>query len=144
MFGILVFIVVLVLSVGLLTVLYKRQPLKTMPLEKPGFVFFPKYIANYERSDDEVAATIVQLGFIRNEMTGLYSRGTVRSGLTTKSVKLTLSMDREKKEIAIYSSYFGILFDNGDIWQLTHDIINGFTVEKGKIQEMIDLFDRKK
>lgn len=143
MFGALVFIVVLVSSVGLLTVLYKRQPLKPMSIVKPKFVFFPKYIASYQRTDADIELTIKQLGFTRNEMTGLYNRGTVRTGLTTKSVKLTLSMDREKKEIAICSSYFGILYDNGDIWQLTHDVVNGLTLQDDKIQEMVDLFDRK-
>lgn len=143
MFGALAFIVVLVSCVGLLTVLYRRQPLKTMIPVKPGFAFFPKYLAHYQRSDDEVMMTITQLGFTRNEMTGLYNRGTVRTGLSTKSVKLTLSIDLEKKEIAVYSSYFGILFDNGDIWQLMHDVINGLVLEKDKIQEMVDLFDRK-
>lgn len=144
MFESLLLIVVLVSSVALLTVLYKRQPLKPLTQVKPSFVFFPKYLAGYQRNDADVELTIGQLGFIRNELTGLYYRGTVRSGLNTKSIKLTISMDREKKEIAVYSSFFGVLFDNGDIWQLTHDVVNGLELKQDKTQEMIDLFDRKK
>ncbi|PWQ97572.1 hypothetical protein [Leucothrix arctica] len=143
MLGSLLFIAALVTCVGLLTAIYRRQPLKRLTLIKPGIVFFPKYIAAYTRSDADVALTIGQLGFRRNEMTGLYSRGTMRTGLNTKSIKLTISMDYEKKEISIYSSFFGILFDNGDIWQLAHDAINGLEVEKDRTQALVDLFDNK-
>lgn len=144
MFGSLLFIAVLISSVALLTILYRRQPLKPLTLVKPSFVFFPKYLASYQRNDADVELTIMQLGFRRNELTGLYARGTVRSGLSTKSIKLTISMDRDKKEIAVYSSFFGVLFDNGDIWQLTHDVVNGLELKQDKTQEMIDLFDQKK
>ena len=137
------FIAVLVSAVALLTFIYRRQPLKPMTETKPGFVLFPKYIANYERDDAEIEQSIGQLGFRRNDLTGLYQRGTLRTGLTTKSIKLTIKMDRENKQISIYSTYFGILFDNGDIWQLAHDIINGLEVQKARTQELIDLFDNK-
>ena len=143
MFGSLLFIAVLVACVGLLTAVYRRQPLKRLTLVKPGIVFFPKYVATYTRSHADVELTIGQLGFRKNEITGLYSRGTVRTGLNTKSIKLTISVDHEKKEISIYSSFFGILFDNGDIWQLAHDAVNGLEVQKDRTQALVDLFDKR-
>ncbi|RVU86637.1 hypothetical protein EOL70_04100 [Leucothrix sargassi] len=143
MLGPIVFIAVLIASVALLTYVYRRQPLKPLTLDKPGFVFFPKYKANYEREDSEIELTIGQLGFRRNELTGLYHRGTLRTGLTTKSIKLTIDLDRENKSFSIYSTFFGILFDNGDVWQLTHDIVHGLEPQKDRTQELIDLFDNK-
>ena len=129
MFGLLLFFVALFASITSITVLYRRKPYKTLTPEKPRIVFFPKYLANYQRDDAEVEHTITQLGFSRDPLTGLYRRGLVRSGLTTKSVKLTISVDREKKEVAVYSTFFGILLDNGDLWQVTHDIVNGLETQ---------------
>jgi len=36
-----------------------------------------------------------------------------------------VAIDAEKKLIWVYAPVFGILFDTGDIWQLTSDIIHG-------------------
>jgi len=144
MLGPLLFIVVLVSCVGLLTVIYNRQPFKPLSAERPSFEFFPKYIANYEREFEEVELSIRQLGFRPNGKPNQYSRGTVRTGLTTKSIKLTIELDREKKQISIFSTFFGILFDNGDVWQLTNDAIVGLEPEKNRTQELVDLFDNKR
>lgn len=143
MFGPLLFVFILVSCVALLTILYRRQPLKPLTLVKPSFVFFPKYSASYQRSDEEVEQSIMQLGFRPSGAKDQYARGTLRTGLTTKSVKLTISLDREKKEIQIYSSFFGILYDNGDIWQVTHHAVHGLEQQKSRTQELVDLFDNK-
>jgi hypothetical protein len=143
MLGPLLFIVGLIAAVAFMTFLYRRQPLKRLTLVKPGLVLFPKYIASYQRGDADIELSIGQLGFRRNETTGLYYRGTVRSGLNTKSISLTISVDRENKEISIYSTFFGILFDNGDIWKLAHDVVNGLEVPKNRTQQLVDLFDKK-
>jgi hypothetical protein len=147
MFESLLFIAVLVIGVALFTYYYNSRPLKPLPSIKPRFEFFPKYIASYQRDDAEVELSIGQMGFRATGAKGVYTRGTVRDGLKTKSIKLTVAIDREQKTISIYSTYFGILFDNGDIWQLTHDIVNGaetaLELQKNRTQELVDLFDKK-
>lgn len=149
MLGLLLFIVALVTSVSLITLVYRRRPLLPLPPVKPRFIFFPKYIGSYQRDEADVEQTIKQMGFVRNDRTGLYNRDKVRNGLRTKSIKLTIQMDRENKQVSVYSSYFGIVYDDGEIWQLTHDVIYGVdgtlleSQEKSK-QEMVDLFDKEK
>lgn len=144
MFGPLLFILILVSCVVLLTFLYRRQPLKPLTLAKPGFVLFPKYSASYQRTDEEVALSIMQLGFRPSGKKDLYARGTLRTGLTTKSIKLTIFLDRENKEIQVYSTFFGILYDNGDVWQVTHNAVHGMEEQKNRTQELVDLFDNKR
>ena len=146
MLGLTLFIIALVACVSLITTLYRRRPLLPLPLVKPRFVLFPKYIGSYQRDDADVEQTIKQLGFQRNDSTGLYNRDKVRNGLRTKSNKLTISMDRESKQVSVYSTYFGILYDDGEIWQLTHDVLYGVddSISEAKKQEMADLFDQKK
>lgn len=149
MLGLLLFIVALVTSVSLITLVYRRRPLLPLPPVKPRFIFFPKYIGSYQRDEADVEQTIKQMGFVRNDRTGLYNRDKVRNGLRTKSIKLTIQMDRENKQVSVYSSYFGIVYDDGEIWQLTHDVIYGVdgtlleSQEKSK-QEMVDLFEKEK
>ena len=146
MLGLTLFIIALVACVSLITTLYRRRPLLPLPAVKPRFVLFPKYIGSYQRDDADVEQTIKQLGFQRNDSTGLYNRDKVRNGLRTKSIKLTISMDRENKQVSVYSTYFGILYDDGEIWQLTHDVLYGVddSISEAKKQEMADLFDQKK
>jgi len=111
---------------------------------KPGFVFLPKYYANYERSDEEVELSIMQLGFRPSGAKDHYARGTLRTGLTTKSIELTIFLDREKKQVQVYSSFFGILYDNGDVWQVAHHAVQGLEPPRNRTQELVDLFDNKK
>jgi hypothetical protein len=116
--------------------------LKALPAAKPKFVLFPKYLAKYQRTDDEIEKTLIELAFSRNPLTGLYTRGKVRNGIFSKSIKLTISVDREKKEVAVYSSFACILYDDGEIWQLTHDIVNGLNRDKNMNQELVEMFKR--
>jgi hypothetical protein len=116
--------------------------LKTLPAAKPNFVLFPKYLAKYQRTDDEIEKTLAELAFKQNPLTGLYTRGKVRNGIFSKSIKLTISFDREKKEVAVYSSFACILYDDGEIWQLTTDIVNGLNQDKNMNQELVELFKR--
>ena len=143
MLAALLFILILVTSVGLLTAHYRRQPLKSLGLAKPSFVFFPKYRASYQRSDDEVVLTIQHSGFRPSDTKDHYTRGTIREGLGTKSIKLTVFVNHEKKEIEVYSTFFGVLYDNGGVWQLTHDIVHGVAPEKDRTQQLHDLYDGK-
>ena len=136
-------IMVFAVSLGLLTFIYQRQPLKALPLIKPKFYLFPKFLAKYQRPDDEVENTLAELAFHQNPLTGLYTRGKVRNGLFSKSIKLTISVDRERQEVAVYSSFACILYDDGEIWQLTHDIVNGLNRDKNIEKELVDMFKRE-
>jgi len=138
----LLIIVILAAVLGALTVLYKKQPFKVLPKTKPKFVLFPKYTATYQRSDAEIEKTLAELVFTKNPLTGLYTRGKVRNGIFSKSIKLTISVDRDKKEIAVYSTLACILYDDGEIWQLAHDIVHGLNRDKNIDQELVDMFKR--
>ena len=142
MLDFLLIIIVFVLCLGLLTLIYHRQPLTALPATKPRFVLFPKYLAKYQRTDNEIEQTLTELVFTQNPLTGLYTRGKVRNGIFSKSIKLTISVDREKKEVAVYSSFACILYDDGEIWQLTLDIVNGLNRDKNMNQELVDMFKR--
>jgi len=122
--------------------IYRQQPLKVLPATKPKFVLFPKYLAKYERDDDEIQKTLAELPFKQNPLTGFYTRGKVRNGIFSKSIKLTISVGREKKEVSVYSSFACILYDDGEIWQLTTDIVNGLNQDKNMNQELVDMFKR--
>ena len=142
MFEIISIIAFFVFCLVALTIVYQRQPFKALPPVKPKFILFPKFLAKYDRPGEAVEKTLTELAFTLNPLTGLYTRGKVRNGLFSKSIKLTVSLNREKKEVAIYSSFACILYDDGEIWQLTHNIVNGINQENGMNQELVDMFKR--
>lgn len=105
------------------TLMYKLSPFKVWRVHKPKFVFFPKYIVNYDKPIWQIESSLKRLKF--NKMyENKYSRGKIFGDFTAKSIKLTVEINHKKKQIKIYSSPFGILFDTGDIWRVTSEIIN--------------------
>ena len=117
--GILQTIIIVVLS---FSVFYKVIPFKQHKGSKPKFTFFPKYIAKFDKPIDEIESTLVALEFIKND-DDIYSRGKVYGDFSAKSVKLSVVLNGQSKEIKVYASFLCILFDTGDIWQLTSDIV---------------------
>lgn len=106
------------------TLIYKVVPFKIWGVSKPRFSLFPKYIAKFDKTVEEIEDLLVKLEFKKND-NGLFSRGKVYGDFSTKAMKLTVFIDKEANEIKVYASFFGILFDTGDVWQLTSDIVNG-------------------
>ena len=81
-------------------------------------------MACYEKTLTEVYAALEAQEFKpSNEVKTRYTRGKVYGDFSAKHIKLAIEIDENKKEIKVYAPGFGILFDTGDVWQLTHDIV---------------------
>ena len=105
------------------TLIYKLMPFKKFKDDaKPNFTLFPKYSANFDAPVSQIKETLEELGFkALNDTT--YTRGKIYGDFSAKAIKLTVGINEEGKSIKIYASFFGILFDTGDIWQVTSDIL---------------------
>ncbi|MFW5432145.1 MAG: hypothetical protein ACKE5M_02965 [Methylophilaceae bacterium] len=111
-------------AVIVFTVIYRIMPFKEFRPTKPKFTLFPKYIAKFEKPVDHIESVLVSQEFKKNE-NGSYSRGKVYGDFSAKAIKLSVQINKEDNQVVIYASFFGILFDTGDIWQVTSDIVNG-------------------
>lgn len=117
-------LIIAVVAVAGFTAIYKVSPFKEYLPSKPRFVLFPKYQANFEKSIENIENSLTLLEFKKLE-NGMYSRGKVYGDFSAKAIKLAVEINEEEKQIKVYASFFGILFDTGDIWQVTSDILNG-------------------
>jgi len=110
------------LAVIIFTALYKMLPFKKHEGIKPKLVFFPKYILSFNNTIDEIESSLTTLGFKKN-IKGVFTRGKVYGDFSAKAIKLSVEVNEQTKEIKVYASFFGILFDTGDVWQVTADIV---------------------
>lgn len=117
-------LIIVTLAVIGFTVIYKIMPFKKIDSSKPKFTFFPKYTAKFEKPVSEIESALLTQEFKKGE-NGCYTRGKVYGDFSAKSIKLSVVVNEQSKEISVYASFFGILFDTGDIWQVTSDILNG-------------------
>jgi hypothetical protein len=115
-------IIIVVVVVGM-TVIYKLMPFKKFSVKKPKFTLFPKYVAKFDKPVSEIESSLLIQKFKKNESGG-YSRGKVYGDFSAKLIKLSVVIDEQSQEISVYASFFGILFDTGDVWQVTSDILN--------------------
>lgn len=115
-------LITIVLAVTIFTVIYKILPFKVHSGSKPVFVLFPKYVAKFNLSVSDVESSLINLEF-KKSSNGVYTRGKVYGDFSAKAIKLSVELNEQSKEIKVYASFFGILFDTGDIWQLTSDIV---------------------
>jgi len=116
-------IVITLIVVCVFTAIYKVAPFKTLKGNKPKFVLFPKYIAKFETPVETIESTLLKLGFSKTA-SGQFSCGKVYGDFSAKSIKLSATIDQPNNQIKVCASFFGILFDTGDIWQVTSDIVN--------------------
>jgi hypothetical protein len=116
-------IVIVVIAVCVFTAIYKVVPFKVWKGNKPKFVLFPKYTAKFETSVEAIESALLNLGFSKSA-SGQFSRGKVYGDFSAKSIKLSVTIDTPTNQIKVCASFFGILFDTGDIWQVTSDIVN--------------------
>ena len=117
-------LVIVVAAVIGFTVVYRMMPFREFGPNKPKFTLFPKYIAKFDRSIEEIESALLLQEFEKKD-NGVYSRGKAYGDFSAKSIKLSVVVNEQSKEISVYASFSGILFDTGDIWQVTSDIING-------------------
>lgn len=105
--------------------LYKFLPFKHHHGSRPIITLFPKYIATFQRPIEDIELSLAALGFKGTADPGFYYRGKTGGGFSAKSVKLSVKLDKENSTIKVQTSFLGILFDMGDIWQVTNDILTG-------------------
>lgn len=122
--NILEFMVIVVVAVAGFTALYKIMPFKKYCATKPKFALFPKYIAVFDRPIGDIEKSLESLEFKKTN-TGIYSRGKVYGDFSANAIKISVKIGAQESQIKVYASFFGILFDTGDIWQVTTDILNG-------------------
>lgn len=115
-------ITIIVVVVGF-TLIYRILPFKKFENKKPKFCLFPKYVSNFDKTVASIESALEKLEFQMVDAR-TFTRGKVYGDLSAKSIKLTVKIDEEEKKMLVYASFFGILFDTGDIWQVTSDIVN--------------------
>jgi len=116
-------IIILIIAVTSLTIVYRLFPFKVWVNQKPKLAFFPKYMAQFEKSVSEIELALEKIHF-KKIVNGKYSRGKIYGDFSAKAIKLSVDIDEEKKQLKVYASFFGVLFDTGDIWKVTSDIVN--------------------
>ncbi len=109
-------------AVGLFTLAYKFAPFEEYGPKKPKFTVFPKYIAKFDQPINKIESSLSALEF-KKDKNGIYSRGKIYGDFSTKSIKLAVKVDEQDRELRVYASFFGVLMDTGDIWQVTTDIL---------------------
>jgi len=117
-------LIIVLVAVAGFTVIYKVLPFRQFVQRKPKFTLFPKYRANFEKPAGEIESALLAQEF-KKKQNGSYTRGKVYGDFSAKSIKLLVVINESSSEIFVCSSFFGILFDTGDIWQVTSDILNG-------------------
>ena len=117
-------VIIAVIAVVVFTVIYRLVPFKAWGDKKPGFSFFPKYVAPYNKPVQDIKDSLTKLGFKETE-NKIYRRGKVYGDFSAKAIKLSVIVDESANQVKVYASFFGILFDTGDLWQVTSDIVNG-------------------
>ena len=121
----LIIVLVAVLIVAASTAIYKNLAFKKHEGTKPKLTLFPKYIADFDQPLEDIELSLAVLGFKGTADPTFYYRGKVYGDFSAKSIKLSVQINENEKQIKVQASHLGILFDTGDIWQLTADILKG-------------------
>ena len=126
--------VVVVTVVALLSVIYKFTPFyKFQPRQAPGFVIFPKYEAAFDAPLEAIQNSLQSLKFkpaSDDQLT--YRRGKVYGEFSAKFVRLNVEIDPAKNVIRVFVPYMVILFDTGDLWRVTRDILDAAAEYTGR------------
>ena len=117
-------VIIVAISVAGFTVIYKLLPFKLWQNRKPKITLFPKYVAKLEKPVSEIESALEKIQFKRIS-DSTFTRGKVYGDFSAKAIKLSVEIDEKNNQIKVYASFFGVLFDTGDIWQVTADIVGG-------------------
>ena len=88
---------------------------------EPVNYFYPEF---NDDMDWESLISALEKNQFKKIDNGKYSRGKVYGDFSAKAIKLSVEIDEEKKQVKVYASFFGVLFDTGDIWKVTSEIVN--------------------
>ncbi len=110
-----------------LSLVYRFAPFhKFNPEDNPAFVLFPKYKATFSVPHKAIQASLQSLQFKPDDNDQLkFRRGKVYGDFSAKAIRLNVEIDSERNLITVFAPYLVILFDTGDLWRVTHDILQG-------------------
>lgn len=111
-------------AVVVTTAIYHLVPFHEWNNKKPKLVFFPKYLACFAGSKENLIANLRDMGFEANEKKpNVFSRGKAYGDFSAKSIKLHAEINETENSLKIYAPYMGVFFDTGDLWSITSDAI---------------------
>lgn len=122
--NILELLIVAVIAVAGFTIIYRLLPFRTWTPDKPIFTLFPKYVAAFEKPVSEIESNLEKIRF-KKVSNDRFTRGKVYGDFSANLIKLTAKVDKKNNQVKVFASFFGVLFDTGDIWKVTSEIING-------------------
>ncbi len=122
--NILELILIMAIAVAGFTIIYRIMPFKKHGATRPKFTLFPKYVAPLQAPVADIERSLDSLEFTRTK-NGSFARGKVYGDFSARAIKLSVEIDENNNQIKVFASFFGILFDTGDIWQVTADILQG-------------------
>jgi hypothetical protein len=106
---------------------YKSSDFKVWGNKKPRLDFFPKYTAKFESSHTEFVEKLNYLGFkVDDKRPNVYFRGKIYGDFVASKILLNVELDPETKSFNLYSPGF-ILFDTGDLWLITKNLVQSET-----------------
>ena len=104
--------------------LYKRAPFRNHKPPKPTFVWFPKYETTFQSAPEAIRESLCSLGFESHESDhNAFTRGKWYGDFSLRLTRLKAEIDPEQRAIRLSAPRM-ILFDTGDMWQLTQDIVS--------------------
>ena len=134
-------IIFVVVTLAVITILYKIKTPKNLGDKKPFISFFPKFKTNVklpsallesENPEKELESTLSEYGFIKkskNVSITKYSRGHILGDFSIKLAKVNLLVTEPNSgcvEISIEAGWV-VAFDTGDFWKFLTEL-------KGKIE----------
>ena len=120
--AILIFVVAFVFSMRFF---YRRSTFKHWTNPRPKFVWFPKYIVPFDESIDKLHESLVKHGFEKVEgHERLFKRGKVLGDFSAKYLLLYVEVADDQQSFRLFAGSL-VLFDTGDLWQASADILAG-------------------
>ena len=115
-------ILILALSVVIvLSIVYRLLPARRLPNKKPLISLFPKYVFDVE-DIEEFEKNLEKQNFKIHDNLHYY-RGSYFGDFSAQWAKLCIKLDRENKQAEIASPLSVILFDTGDLWQISKELL---------------------
>lgn len=111
----------------IITILYRRASYNVIGKSQPDVAIFPKYEGTFDCAPDDIRRSLTALRFEasgKNE--NVFKRGKVDGDLSAGSIRVRVEIDPAQKKLRVLGQRL-VLFDTGDLWQLTEDIIAGAT-----------------
>ena len=121
--------ILMAVAIGLIallvsTITYIILPFRILGNKKPRFTIFPKYVAKFDKSLSDIESALEKIGF-KKINASTYTRGKFYGGFSGfKSLKLTVEIDEDNRQIKVYYSFIGFFYDSGHIWQFTSDLVS--------------------